>query len=883
VPTIEQLYDKLCLLERQLSEMRDGFTLSDDIVADFFNQNTVPGREAENPRIDILENVQIVDGRAVLISPSEGNGYLQTTPVQTRVTDIHAVELRPRAEDIRCQVVVKPDSVTQETKGAWLGVIQDDALNVEIVPDTGQRDYGARLIVQSNDRQYLVRNSFIDGEFGTVWFPPKSSILWETVPQGGGSYDYVLRCVATEPLVQFPLPQYSLAHYGLALWADILLKSMNGISASFRHMSGDFNVGFALNMENSLDGLFVMFEREVDDSWIRLYRIASGQLTKIDELPYVDGWVTGQNYEASARLENDELVVIVDGVEVLRRSVEYMERVEQGEFGVAVRAASIVEFNWIEAEGIHAPLFIAPEGEVYLESYTSGDDIEIWNEIEVDTSILSGTITIEYSTDGLAYQPVPMATIEYPDAITKRFNIDSIPVVSGQANTLFFRVQMGETGVGWFRGLNVSYRTIPVPMYLLNNMVTSVSDGFRLVDGELSGSVEMLYDIVPDQNYQWERIVKDEYRQAQFVPVASIVSASTVTVDSEQDGYTADLILDETVETFWESKRGEASYVMFDFPSPVEIHGFRWVKKSVTEGAVYYRAQYYNEEQEKFVDIHAYGYEVNADIRHDFPAPVTCSRFRLWIDCVQPMSYGNARFIDIFGRILGGKVEINYEYSLDQGTTWTGVSGLLSLTAIPPEMPLRLRAIVTRDDPQLDVFLRYFGARFVGRSSKGIQISDIKYDVTIGNREVQDIAVNKEVDMRGVIGSTFILAARFLVHPDYRHELLKPSLSGYRFAVSASKYQTQIDYLMAHIHGVLARADRDPVKDELADAIIMLIGHELDEQRQTSGEQGSIVHGLLNVLQKELSAMRSRLVKGDVGHLDEVLPSIVRRANILEE
>jgi hypothetical protein len=252
------------------------------------------------------------------------------------------------------------------------------------------------------------------------------------------------------------------------------------------------------------------------------------------------------------------------------------------------------------------------------------------------------------------------------------------------------------------------------------------------------------------------------------------------------------------------------------------------------------------------------------------------------IDCVQPMSFGNARFIDIFGRALGGMVSIDYEYSTDSGVTWTSSGSLLSLRSVPNESSLRLRAVVHRDDVLSDVFVRSFGARFSGRDSDGTQLTDIIYNVELGNRSIADFPVNQEIDMRGVLGNNFILGARFIVHPDYGHEQLKPKLGGYKFAVSSSKYQTQIDRLKNHIDSVLLRADRDPNRDMLSDAVIMLIGHELDKERQSNGEAGSVIHGLLNILQREMSALRSKMVVGDVGHLDEALPNIVRKVNILE-
>lgn len=883
VPTIEQIYDKLCLLETQLTSMRDGFALSDDMVVDFFNLDTLPGREAENARIESLDNVSIQNGSATIIDPLLDEGFLQTATTQLDVSDIQSVELRPHDEDVQCQVVITPNSVQHEHYETWLSLVTTDALSVEVVPDTGQRDYGAKLQLESNDSPYLVRNDFVDGDLHQVWFPEKSSVVWTTVNVGsGGVYDYILRCQATEPLFQFPLPQYSLARYGMALWSDVLLKSTNGIATSFKQTSGGlFNVGLLLNMSNALDGLLLMMESDLNGSWVRLYKSTSGMLELITEQAMTFAWALGVDYEANVTLINNEIVLLVDGTSIFQYTLDYFNQVEPGEFGVVVKATAEVDFAWIQVAGIFHPVFVAPDGEVLTELYTSGSDIETWGQIEIDTSIVSGEISIEYSLDDITYLPVPMATIQYPGAITKRFNIDSIPVNPGVNNNIRFKIKMHETGVGWVRRVLVTYNAIATPVYALNNMFVS-QDGFRLNPGELSGSVEMLHDIEPDQIYYWEKVISDEYRAANFVPIASILNQATVTVDSEQVPHTGDLIVDNDMGSYWESMRGDGSYVIFDFPSPVEIYGFRWIKKSLTEGAVYYHAQYFDAVQNAFVDIHNYGYEVNNDIRHDFPTPVKCQRFRIYIDCVQPMSFGNARFIDIFGRTLGGRVEINYEYSIDSGATWVAISGLLTLHDVLPEQNLRLRAMVEREDPLSDVFLRSFGVRFAGRDSAGIQLTDIKYSVQLGDRSITDMDINTELDMRGVLGSSFALNAHFIVNPNYAHEMLKPVLGGYRFMVSSSKYQTQIDFLRNHIYSVLYRADRDPLRDELADAVIMLIGHELDKERQSNGEEGSIIHGLLNVLQKEISRLNSQMVAGDTGHLDEALPNIVRRANLLD-
>ena len=100
MPSLEQIYEKLVILENKISEVRDGFSLLDDVVADYFNINTLPGNEIVNERIDELNNVEIKDGQATIINPAVAEGHLKTDIFNFTVTTPQTVQLRPIDEDI---------------------------------------------------------------------------------------------------------------------------------------------------------------------------------------------------------------------------------------------------------------------------------------------------------------------------------------------------------------------------------------------------------------------------------------------------------------------------------------------------------------------------------------------------------------------------------------------------------------------------------------------------------------------------------------------------------------------------------------------------------------------------------------------------------------
>lgn len=879
MPTLEEIYEKLCVLESEY-ERSGGLSPSDDVVVDFFNQDTVPGNEVLNSGISFLENVEISQSHASIID-SNSPGRLEATPKSLNVEEIQTVMLKVDNENVVCDYVVDSSSTVNDIHENVLEASTVGGVDVEVVPYAGDSSYGARLQTSSDVSVYQTRQTF-EVEDDKLWFMPKSNVLL-TYGVGGTN----LLCEVSEPLHQFPLPQYSLLNFAVGLWTDVVLLGASEISASMKTVAGSFvRMGFALNMEDNLNGYLLLLESDINGSWIRFYSVKDGLIELVAEQVLAISLALDVEYELLANFDGEFLSVELDGSVVLQYTLSGNDLIEyrgmKRESGVAVMATSSVEFGWVETKGVYEPINVASEGSVLFEVCSSGSDILSWENVELESSVVSGRVELDYSIDnGVTFQPVPMAIIEYPSPVTKRFNIDFIPVQNGVVNSIVFRARLYDTASGWVKRLHVFYEDVARPAYELNNIELDSYGRFVLPAGELSGTVTTTESFVPDQLIGWESFISDSHVGVSNVPVLSITSMCTVTVDSFQVGHEAQYIVDSDINSYWESLRDKDSYMMFEFPDEMELHGFRWVKKALIEGAVYYQFQVFDEVAGNYRTIHSFGYESNADVEHMFPEPVIGKKFRIWIDCVQPASRGNARFVDLFGRTSLGETGITYDYSLDSGVTWNTLVDPSDLASWVLVDGLTLRASLSRTDISADLFLRKLGVRFRGRSSLGNQITDILYDVSIGNLDITNIKTNQEIDVRGVEGNVFVLNARFLVNPNYVSEMLKPSFGGYKFFAYSSHLQAHVNNLLEQINGVISAADGDVTSDSLLDAIMVLIRNEI-HQTSILGESDSGLNNILNAMATEISKLRTMVRYGDVGHLDEVLPSIVRNVNIFE-
>lgn len=885
MPSLEQIYEKLDILERKIADVRDGFSLLDDTVADFFNIATIPGREIENPRVDELINVEMRNGVATIIDPTLQQGHIKSTTVNFEVDKPRTISVRPVGEDIRAQYLISPSVETQEEFEEKLYFESNPfSSNIEIIADSGQRDYGARLTVTGTTIvPYQYRWEFENGQWGNLWTLEKSNVQWDIISLVGASSDYVLQCTATEPATIFPLPQYALGKFGVAAWSDIRIRDANEIKASMTTVDGTWvRMGLAIRLKNAINGYFVMLESDITGSYTRLYKIRDGYVTKIAETSYSGSYVLNHSYEVWAKTDENNIQIHVDGNLVMDYDLEPLDIVStEGDFGVIAMATSTVRFDWVETIG-NARNIISPLEGTVTTSPLVVTDIGQWQSIELDSTILQGRVEIDYSLDGgLNWTNIPAAVIEYPDPVTKVFDLSSVPVDAGHPNTIVFRVRLYETGLcGWVRHLNVKYLTPPEMPYILDN-VEVYDNRFQLVAGELFGSLTTKSGFLPQQIYSWDKIVTNHFIDTITDPITSLTNQATVTVDSHQDPYISDYIVDADMATYWESKRGADSWVMFEFPNPVEIHRFRWVKKSPTDGATFYHFQIFNEETGVFNPVQTFGYEVNSDIMHVLDTPVMGTKFRIFINCVQPMTFGNARFIDIFGKSVISSTNVSYQYSLDDGISFEDVPDGLSLASLPIDQSVKFRILFSRTDPASIVYLREAFYRFIGRDLAAIQVTNLQYDVWIGDKFVYNITPFEAVDIRCVSGTNVQIKIRFLIHPDYLLCGIKPWLSGYRIGVSSSHYQEQIDALQAHINSVIWRADRDPEKDLLIEAVLGLISYEVERISRDETDVDKIILSLMSHLNTEISKNRSRIVLGDVGHLDESLPSELFDADIL--
>ena len=541
-------------------------------------------------------------------------------------------------------------------------------------------------------------------------------------------------------------------------------------------------------------------------------------------------------------------------------------------------ATSTVQFNWLETYGTAKTVIAALEGAVTTAIF-SPTDLAQWTSLELESSVLQGRIEIDYSIDGgVSFIPVPLAIIQFPTPITKIFDLTTIAL----SNSIVFRARLYDTGtIGWLRGIKLRYLSQPESPYIFEN-VTILNNTFRLEDGALSGSLTTKQAFLPSQIYSWDKIISDHVQTELLEPLGSLNNKLTsVIVDSYQDPFVGENIIDDSLTTYWESKRSTDSWMIFDFADPVEIHKFRWVKKSATDSATFYSFQVFNEETNEFVPVQTFGYEVNADITHILDNPVKGKRFRIYINCVQPMSFGNARFIDLFGRAVFVNSTLQYQYSIDEGATYLNVPEDNSLVSLPIHIPVKFRVVFNRSKPDAELFLREANIRFVGRDSRATQITDLQYDIWIGDKFICNLTPFVGHDIRCINGNNIQIKIRFLINPNYRFEGIKPWLSGYRIGVSCSQYQEQIDELQEHINSVIWRADRDPSQDKLIDAVLGLIAQEIEHINNSETDVDKIIIRLMSYLKAEMSKNRSRIVLGDTGHLDEVLPSELFNANIL--
>lgn len=884
MPSLEQIYEKLDVLERKISEVRDGFSLLDDVVADYFNINTQPGGEIVNQNIDELNNVAIADGQATMIDITALEGHLKTSLFNFSVTKPQTVLLRPIGEDVRAEFLLTASTTEQN-------VIEQQLLfetntftdNVEVIDFNGQRDYGAKFVVsETTYLPYEMRWEFAEGGWGDLWTLEKSNILWEiiNIALPAEEPNYVLQCKATEPLQIFTAPQYALNRFGIALWGDIKVGEVEKIKANLKATEGQWiRMGLALRMQDMLNGYFALLESEIAGSFVRLYKVCNGMVTKIAENIFAGDFVLNHSYEITASLLESQIQVFINDELALDYSLEPLDIVSVGgSCGIVTMATSTVQCSWVETLGSARNVISPLEGSVTTVPFTV-DNVGSWLTLEVDSSILQGRLEIDYSVDGgTTFIPLPLATIEYPSPITKIFDMTSVPITLG--STLMFRARLYEIGMtGTLRELKLKYLTIPESPFVLDNVVVN-DNRFELASGALQGSVTTK-SFSPKQIYSWDKIVSDHFQDTILDPITNLNDLCSVTVDSFQDPYVSDYIFDNSLDTYWESKRGADSWVMFEFPQVVEIHRFRWVKKTATDGATFYNFQVFDETAGLFVPVQTFGYEVNHDITHELDQPIRGKKFRLYINCVQPMSFGNARLIEIFGKSVISSSNIYYQYSLDDGITFNDVAHDFSLANLPISQPVKFRINFFRTNPSALLYVKKVGFRFVGRDPEAIQITDLQYDIWLGDKFIYNVSPFIPTDIRCVMGSSLQLKVRFLINNQYLFSGLKPWLSGYRIGISSSHYQEQLDALQAHINSVLWRADRSPDKDMLIDAIMGLIAQEAENISSNETDVDQIILRLMSYLNTEISKNRSRIVMGDVGHLDESLPSELFDADIL--
>ena len=884
MPSLEQIYEKLAILENKISEVRDGFSLLDDVVADYFNINTLPGGEIVNEHVDELNNVEIKDGRATIINPALIEGYLKTKIFNFTVTTPQTVQLRPVDEDIRAEFLIYPTKLEQEVIEQTLAFENNAfAENVEVVEYSGQRDYGVQFAAsETTFLPYEARWDFQDGSWGDLWTLEKSNIQWETInfAPAGEDGQYALQCIATEPLQTFSNPQYSLSRFGVALWGDIRMGSISEIKASMQTTTGQYvRMGLVLRMQNMLNGYFTLLESDITGSFVRLYKVKNGLISKIAENVYSGDFALSRLYEVAASFEDNHVQVSIDGILALDYFIEPLDIVTiDGDFGVIAMATSTVRFHWLEAMGSARNVIAPLEGAATTIPF-SIQDIGNWLTLEIDSSILQGRLEIDYSLDdGLTFIALPQAIINYPAPITKTFDISGIPAVSG--SNIIFRARLYEIGLtGWLRAFKIKYLTAPQSPFVLDDTILN-GDRFELAPGALEGSITT-NNFLPEQIYAWDKIVVEQYKDTILDPITNLQGLFNVTVDSFQDPYISDYIVDSSLDTYWESKRGADSWVLFEFASLVELHQLRWVKKSATDAATFYNIQVFNEEANEFTTVQTFGYEVNHDITHVLDQPVIGKKFRLYINCVQPMSFGNARLIELFGKAVISTSSINHQYSLDDGVTFNNVPEDCSLASLPIHQPVKFRINMARSNPDALLYVKKAGYRFKGRDPKAIQITDLQYDIWLGDKFVYNITPLEAVDVRCTVGNNLQLKIRFLINSDYLFAGLKPWLSGYRIGITNSHYQVQLDALQAHINSVLWRADRDPSQDMLVDGILGLIAQEAENISEKETDVDKVIMRLMSFLNTEVSKNRSRIVLGDVGHLDEALPSELFDADIL--
>jgi hypothetical protein len=752
-----------------------------------------------------------------------------------------------------------------------------------VVPDNGQRDYGVRLA--ATETTYIPctqKWDFIDGSWGDIWTLEKSNVCWETVLVNSATNTFALQCTATEPLQTFPAPQYSLSRFGVALWGNVQTKDISEIRASMTTLDGQINMGLALRMQDALNGYFCLLSIEETVPYVSLYKSSNGMVSLITKTPFANEFTNNTSYELFAKVSQNNIQFYVDNVLYIDHFLEPLDIVSvDGDFGIVIVATSTVQCNWIETVG-NMRNVITPTVGLVTTAQLTVSDLAQWTSIEIDSSILQGSIAIEYSIDsGNTFLPVPFANINYPSPITKRFDISNIPITLNAPNTIIFMATMYDIGsTGWIRSIKVTYLTTSSLPYELNDIVVA-GNKFQLADNAYIGTLTTKHSFLPSQIYSWDTIVADQYQATILDSITNLYPLiSAVTVDSYQESYIGDLIIDNSLDTYWESKRGADSWIIFDFMNPVEVHSFRWVKKSATDAATFYSFQVFDEESNQFVIVDTFGYEVNADITHTLTTPVKGSKFRIFINCVQPMSFGNARLIEIFGKSVVSSSTIQYQYSLDDGNTYHNVVNY-DLSALPVDRSIKFRCVLSRSRLDAVLSLQRASFRFVGRDKSAKQVTDLQYDLNIGDQFIYNLTPFHAHEISCITGNTLQLKIRFIIHPEHRFDGIKPWLSGYKLGITCSQYQSQIDALQAQINSVIWQADRDPNKDTLIDAIMCLIAQGIESLNANETDVDKIILRLMSHLNIEISKNRSRIVLGDVGHLDEALPSELFNAKIL--
>lgn len=881
---LEELSEKVTLLEQRLFELQNGIPLDGQFIADYFSHNVTPGQEALVGTLDSLNNIAINNGIAQIMTTMTLQGTLKSATFPIQIDHPGSLQLIPIKEDVKCQVEFGPNSVVAKKEEASVGfswavgnrslpsIEVVDAVSVEL-----GENHGVHLKETVVSRQIIEEATFEFGTMGNMWFLARPNIMWQVNNPNGNASNYssgnFLQCNAVIPTVPFsgyatPISgNFCMDRVGL-----ILSESNDGntfkIEAEVSALPGNpIMMGIALQMKDVLNGYLGMLENDEMGSYVRLYKVHNGIVSKIAESTYTGSFLADTTYTVAGEIKNNLLRIYVNNSLSLQHILLSEQLVsKRGEYGIACFAPQTMQCSKAKVFKEIVQASVAEQGEIVSDSLTI-PELANWLNVAVEANILQGYVEIDYSTDdGENYIAVPAGRIDYPNPSTTKILLSSIAALQNK-NTLRFRLRLYNTGTtGWIKALKVAYQVQERPAVELQG-VEVIGDVFRLSPNSgFVGTITMRESFHPQQIYRWESLIDSSYLGVQRLEQVVLNSQATVEVDSSSEGHGKEYLLDSDLSTYWESLRSRESWMCFNFQNEVELSGFRWVKKSVTDGSTFYRLQVYNEMENIFENIHSYGFEVNADVTHVLSTPVRGTRFRIWIDCVQPVSFGNARYIELYGRKIEGETGIKYEFSQDDGATFLPLPDNRSLTSLLPEKPIKLRATLMRDNLDCDMYVRSFGFRFCGRDNRGNQVSNIQYDIKIGDELLSNVLPYAVINISHLRGKTIKLIAKFEGSLDQISSDVFPTLSGYKMFLASSYYQSQLDELKRHLHGVILETGRMPDETSLCDAIRHLIRHEIKNSTLEPVNRGG--------LSKEVSRLRSKIALGDFADVAEgVAPS----------